>query len=124
MLQRFRVAMVRSERERLTGTVEVDEALIGGVERGGVRGRGTTKEVVAIAVEVLDPKGFGRLRMRHIADASGANLVGFVCDIIATVTVNLRSGKIPITWHRVTRHFQNIEYRPGIEQKLFHFLWD
>ncbi|OQX32569.1 MAG: hypothetical protein B0D94_00505 [Candidatus Sedimenticola endophacoides] len=39
-------------------------------------------------------------------------------------TVNLRSGKIPITWHRVTRHFQNIEYRPGIEQKLFHFLWD
>ncbi|MEW7976546.1 MAG: hypothetical protein AB2814_03610, partial [Candidatus Sedimenticola endophacoides] len=29
-------------------------------------------------------------------------------------TVNLRSGKIPITWHRVTRHFQNIEYRPGI----------
>ncbi|MEW7978864.1 MAG: cyclic nucleotide-binding domain-containing protein, partial [Candidatus Sedimenticola endophacoides] len=29
-------------------------------------------------------------------------------------TVNLRSGKIPITWHGVTRHFQNIEYRPGI----------
>ncbi|MEW8014850.1 MAG: hypothetical protein AB2807_08730, partial [Candidatus Sedimenticola endophacoides] len=29
-------------------------------------------------------------------------------------TVNLRSGKMPITWHRVTRHFQNIEYRPGI----------
>ncbi|MEW7976177.1 MAG: c-type cytochrome, partial [Candidatus Sedimenticola endophacoides] len=26
-------------------------------------------------------------------------------------TVNLRSGKIPITWHRVTRHFQNQECR-------------
>ncbi|MEW7976567.1 MAG: IS1595 family transposase, partial [Candidatus Sedimenticola endophacoides] len=84
MPQRFRVAMVRSERERLTGTVEVDEALISGVERGGARGRGTAKEVVAIAVEVLDPKGFGRLRMRHIADAAGPKLVGFVCDIIAT----------------------------------------
>jgi len=83
MLQRFRVAMVRSERERLTGTVEVDEALIGGVERGGVRGRGTAKEVVAIAVEVLDPKGFGRLRMRHVADASGVNLVRFVRDVVA-----------------------------------------
>lgn len=83
MLQRFRVAMVRSERERLTGTVEIDEALIGGVERGGVRGRGTAKEVVAIAVEVLDPKGFGRLRMRHIADASGANLARFACDVVA-----------------------------------------
>ncbi|MEW7977807.1 MAG: hypothetical protein AB2814_10400 [Candidatus Sedimenticola endophacoides] len=23
-------------------------------------------------------------------------------------TVNLRSGKIPITWHRVTRHFQTL----------------
>ncbi|MEW7977187.1 MAG: hypothetical protein AB2814_07050, partial [Candidatus Sedimenticola endophacoides] len=32
------------------------------------------------------------------------------------LTINLRSCKIPITWHRVTRHFQNIEYRPGIEQ--------
>ncbi|MBU0499648.1 MAG: IS1595 family transposase, partial [Gammaproteobacteria bacterium] len=83
MLQRFRVAMVRSERERLTGAVEIDEALIGGVERGGVRGRGTAKEVVAIAVEVLDPKGFGRLRMRHIADASGANLARFVHDVVA-----------------------------------------
>ncbi|MFC1355252.1 MAG: hypothetical protein G8D58_00770 [gamma proteobacterium symbiont of Phacoides pectinatus] len=26
-------------------------------------------------------------------------------------TINLRSGKIPITWHGVTRHFQNQECR-------------
>ena len=87
MLQRFRVAMVRSERERLTGVVEVDETLVGGVERGGKRGRGTSKAVVVVAVEVLDPKGFGRLRMRHLADASGANLVPFVCDVVATGSV-------------------------------------
>lgn len=87
MLQRFRVAMVRSERERLSGVVEVDETLIGGVEHGGKRGRGTTKAVVVVAVEILQPKGFGRLRMRHIADASGANLVPFVRDVVATGSV-------------------------------------
>ena len=87
MLQRFRVAMVRSERESLAGVVEVDETLVGGIERGGKRGRGTSKAVVVVAVEILDPKGFGRLRMRHIADASGANLVPFVCDVVATGSV-------------------------------------
>ena len=43
MLQRFRVAMVNSERTKLTGTVEIDETFIGGEEQGGKRGRGTDK---------------------------------------------------------------------------------
>ena len=83
MLQRYRVAMVRSERERLSGTVEVDESLVGGVEHGGKRGRGTGKPIVVIAVEVKEHKGFGRIRMRHIPDASGASLVPFVCGVVA-----------------------------------------
>lgn len=82
MLQRFRVAMVRAERKKLAGDVEVDETLVGGVEHGGKRGRGTSKSIVAIAVEVLEPKGFGRLRMRHVDNASGANLVPFVRDVV------------------------------------------
>jgi len=82
MLQRYRVAMVRSERERLSGTVEIDESFVGGVEQGGKRGRGTSKPVVVIAVEVKEPKGFGRVRMRHIPDASGARLMPFVCDVV------------------------------------------
>ena len=36
-----------------------------------------------IAVEVKEPKGFGRLRMRHVPDASGASLQPFVGDVIA-----------------------------------------
>ena len=83
MLQRYRVAMVRSERERLSGTVEIDESLVGGLEHGGKRGRGTSKPVVVIAVEVKGSKGFGRVRMRHISDASGAELVPFVRDVVA-----------------------------------------
>src|SRR3989339_572901 len=43
MLQRFRVAMVDAEREPLSGEVEVDESLVGGVQQGGKRGRGITK---------------------------------------------------------------------------------
>jgi transposase-like protein len=84
MLHRFRVAMVRAERERLGGTVEVDETLVGGVEKGGKRGRGTSKEVVVVAVEILEPRGFGRVRLRRIPDASGAHLVPFVCDVISS----------------------------------------
>ena len=83
ILQRFRVAMVRSEREKLTGLVEVDETLIGGAKQGGKRGRGTSNAVVAIAVELMEPMGFGRIRMRHIENASGTNLNAFVCDAIA-----------------------------------------
>ncbi len=82
MLQRFRVAMVRSEREKLSGTIEVDETLVGGVDTGGKRGRGSKKSIVVIAVELHDPKGFGRVRMRHIPDASGKNLADFILDTV------------------------------------------
>jgi transposase-like protein len=92
MLQRFRVAMVRSERERLSGVVEVDETLVGGVEHGGKRGRGAAKSLVVIAVEILTPKGFGRLRMRHVPDASGANLLPFVCDVVSPGTTVCTDG--------------------------------
>jgi len=83
LLQRYRVAMVRSERQPLSGAVEVDETLVGGVVPGGKRGRGGGKAVVVSAVEVKQPKGFGRVRMRHVPDASGASLEAFACDVIA-----------------------------------------
>ena len=92
MLQRFRVAMVRAERSQLAGDVEVDEAYIGGVEHGGKRGRGSTKSVVVIAVEIKHPKGFGRTRMRVVPDASSANLVPFVRDVVAPGTVIRTDG--------------------------------
>ena len=92
MLQRYRVAMVRAERERLSGEVEIDETLVGGVEKGGKRGRGTSKCIVVIAVEVRQPKGFGRVRMRHVPDASGVSLLPFVCDVVVPGAVVLTDG--------------------------------
>ena len=107
LLQRFRVAMVRSERERLLGDVEVDETLVGGVEHGGKRGRGTSKAIVVIAVEVIEPTGFGRLRMRHVPDASGASLLPFVCDVVApgsTIRTDGWGGYNDLPKHGYTHH--------------------
>jgi len=111
MLQRFRVAMVNSERTKLTGTVEVDESLIGGEEHGGKRGRGTDKDIVVIAVEVKESKGFGRTRMRHIPDASGASLIPFIQDSIspdATLVTDGWSGYNKVIDHGYTRAIKNI----------------
>lgn len=83
MLQRFRVAMVRAGRSRLSGTVEVDETMVGGIKQGGKKGRGAAKSVVVIAVEVLEPKGFGRVRIRHVPDASSGSLLPFIYDTVA-----------------------------------------
>ncbi len=78
MLHRFREAMVRPGRERLAGHVEVDEAYVGGVE-GKVHGRETTtKSIVAIAVEIENPKGFGRIRLQQVPDVSKDSLVPFI----------------------------------------------
>ena len=92
MLHRFRVAMVRSSREPLSGEVEVDETLIGGVEEGGKRGRGAKKEIIVIALEIKHPKGFGRIRMCHIPDASAESLLPFVREAIAPGSIVCTDG--------------------------------
>jgi hypothetical protein len=67
--------MVRPGRDRLHGSVEVDETYVGGIEQG-VRGRDAeTKFIVVIAIEVLSPKGLGRVRMQRVDDVSGASLI-------------------------------------------------
>jgi transposase-like protein len=79
MLHRLRSVLVRPGRERLTGRVEVDETFIGGEEAGlrGGRQKGK-KSLVGVAVEVREPKGFGRCRMAILPDASAASLHPFV----------------------------------------------
>ena len=85
--------MVRPDRDRLSGRVEVDETLVGGEEHAGQRGRGAgRKALVAVAVEVLSPKGFGRVRMRCVPDASGASWVPFVGDAVASGATIMTDG--------------------------------
>jgi transposase-like protein len=69
--------MVRPGRDRLHGTVEIDETYVGGLEEG-VCGRQTEqKALVAVAVEE-DGDRMGRIRLQHIADASACSLHSFV----------------------------------------------
>jgi transposase-like protein len=81
MLHRLRSVLVRPGRERLTGTVEVDETYIGGQEPGLRGGRAKGKKVLTgIAVEIKEPKGYGRCRMAPLVDASGTSLHAFISD--------------------------------------------
>ncbi|MDA8385187.1 MAG: IS1595 family transposase [Actinomycetota bacterium] len=89
MLHRYRVAMVRMDRDPLFGEVEVDETFVGGVDHGAKRGRGAAKCIVVVAIELVRPRGFGRVRLRHVPDASGDSLVPFVCDSVAPGSVVL-----------------------------------
>lgn len=82
-LHKMRHAMIRPGREQLCGNVEIDETFIGGEDHGGKRGRGAgRKAIVVIAVEVFFPKGFGRVRMQYIPDASANNLLPFIHDVV------------------------------------------
>ena len=87
MLHRLRRAMARPGRERLHGRVEADETYLAITDRLSPRsaaGRksGTTKTLVAVAVEILDPKGFGRIRLKRIEEGSEKHLLPFVKDVI------------------------------------------
>jgi transposase-like protein len=81
-LHKLRRAMVRPGRDRLTGTVEVDETLVGGVEEWA-RGRQTEKKaMIAVAAEEHGP-GIGRIRLRRIPDATADSLQAFVQEAVA-----------------------------------------
>src|SRR5258708_20874087 len=88
MLHRLRRAMVRPGRDQLKGNVEVDETYIAITERGkpkSTAGRKshTTKTLVAVAVEIIKPKGFGRIRLRRIPLDSDRYLHPFVRELLA-----------------------------------------
>jgi transposase-like protein len=64
-LHKFRRAMVRPGRDRLTGTVEVDETYVGGVWRGK-RGRGTEGKTLVVIAAQQAGDGIGRIRLVHV----------------------------------------------------------
>jgi hypothetical protein len=93
MLHRLRSVLVRPGRDRLTGTVEVDETYIGGEEPGlrGGRAKGK-KALVGVAVEVKEPRGYGRARMAILADGSAASLHPFVTEHVEPGTRVITDG--------------------------------
>ena len=87
MLHRFRHAMVRSGRDQLKGRVEVDETYLDITNKppataSGKRKSNTNKLLVVIAVELLDPKGFGRIRLRCIPEDTEVHVLPFIQDVV------------------------------------------
>jgi transposase-like protein len=85
--------MVQPGRDCLNARIEVDETYIGSGDTGGKRGRGAEKkEIMVIAIEVHAPKGFGRVRMRRIADVSGVSLLPFIEEVVEKGSEVLTDG--------------------------------
>jgi hypothetical protein len=88
MLHRYRRAMVRSGRPRLSDAVEVVTTTVGGRPGGGGRAGAT----VAAAVEVRAGGEPGRVRMQRVPGPAAADLVAFVGWAVEPGTV-VRSGR-------------------------------
>jgi len=89
-LQKLRCAMVRPERERLSGEVEVDEVSVGGHRRGG--NSRENKASVIIAVEVRGG-GIGRIRMHRIKKNATGSMLAFVEQSIAPGSTVVTDGE-------------------------------
>ena len=87
MLHRLRRAMVRPDRQPLAGEVEVDESYLALTDRKkplNKQGRksNTTKILVAIAVEIKESSGFGRIRIQQIEKGDAENLISFIRESV------------------------------------------
>ena len=97
ILHRFRRAMVRPGRERFKGIVEVDQSYLAIRDRrdtpvGKGTKRQTTKAVIVIAVEILQPKGLGRIRLQQIEVESTASIEPFVREVVEPGSVLRTDG--------------------------------
>lgn len=101
-LHKLRTAMVRPGRDLLSGTVEVDETLVGG-SQPGKRGRGAEgRELILIAVEDKGKEGLGRIRLKHISDASGISLTNAIKETVSpksTIRTDGWKGYSPVKKH-------------------------
>lgn len=88
ILHRLRRAMVRPGRDLLQGNVEVDETYVAITDIAKTKsGRDfqskTSDAIIAIAIERLEPKGFGRIRLRRVLSKSARHVMPFIRASVA-----------------------------------------
>ena len=92
---KLRHAMVRPGREQLSGDVEVDETVLGGLAPGD-QGR-REKNIVIIAPESRG-QGIGRIRLAQLPDQAGSHIVNFVTANVAKGALIVSDGEWAYTW--------------------------
>jgi len=80
-LHKLRRAVVRPGRDRLSGTIQVDETCVGG-ERPGKRGRGAAGKTLVVIIAQEDEHSTGRIRLKHVLDATGKSLEGAIKEAV------------------------------------------
>lgn len=90
-LHKLRRAMVRPGRDRLAGTIEVDETYIGG-EKPGKRGRGAEGKALVLIAAQIDGKAIGRIRLRRVRDASAGSLEPAIQDAVESRSIVRTDG--------------------------------
>jgi len=78
-LHKLRRAMVRPDRELLSGVVELDQSFVGG-RATGKRGPSSDKAPITIAVERDDRGRLGRVRLELADKPGGLDMIDFACD--------------------------------------------
>ena len=93
MLHKFRRAMVRPDRDRLRGTVEVDETYVGGPEVGPRGGREKGEKAIAVGAVEVRGEGSGRVRLSVTPDVTARSLTGFVRATVEPETTVITDGR-------------------------------
>ena len=106
-LHKLRYAMVRPGRDRLSGTVEVDETYIGG-EKPGKRGRGAAGKALVVVAAQEDGGRIGRIRLRRVSDASANSLVPAVQECIEPGAVVRTDGWSGYTQLQALGYFHKV----------------
>lgn len=97
-LHKLRRAMIRSNRDKLKGDVEVDETFIGGKESGKKangkekRGRGNSTKILVVVATECNGKQIGRVRFKIIKSATSKQLLKFIEENIEIGSTVITDG--------------------------------
>jgi hypothetical protein len=81
LLHKLRRAMVRPDRDRLGGRIEVDETYWGSVEKGLI-GRPIEEKTLIIVAAEQDGRGIGRFPLARIPDLTKVSVHGFIAEAV------------------------------------------
>lgn len=90
-LHKLRRAMVRPHRDRLRGTVDVDETYVGG-GKPGKRGRGAAGKTTVLIAAQHDGEGIGRIRLAQVPNLLGETLEQAVQSMVEPGSVIRTDG--------------------------------